>query len=143
MALPVALRPSNQRADSSTQLQGEVLTVRWANLDPNPTAVEQRKRGYDDAFQQVSSPLVVGWSAWFSHCVLQDDWLGAQVPLAPCHPSLLTCSCALVLLPPLDRHLWHQAVLESWESLPDDVRAARVAQLQLAAAMQRGTIISQ
>ena len=34
--------------------QREVLTVRWAREDPNPTVVVATKRKYVDAFTQVT-----------------------------------------------------------------------------------------
>lgn len=62
-----AWRSSAEFAKEATHLQGlkgsrsgEVLTVRWANEDPNPAAAAQRKRGYEVAFAAAAG---AAWAA--------------------------------------------------------------------------------
>ncbi|KAG1678039.1 hypothetical protein FOA52_000835 [Chlamydomonas sp. UWO 241] len=66
--------------------QREVLTVRWASEDPNPSAVIASKRSHMDAFEK--------------------------------------------------------AAMESWEALPEEQKTARIQQLQMAAALKSGRVIS-
>lgn len=40
--------------------QGEVLALRWANEDPNPTAVVATKRAHMDTFEKVRDALSFG-----------------------------------------------------------------------------------